>query len=126
MGVNRQTIVAVFEKPVVKLTRGIGRIEMNYGVRQITQMMHQLVPHLHRNLVSLFNRKLRADRHIQLGVQAVPQPAHPHIGHAFYLGYVASGVLDLIDHLRLNPIQQPGENSLGRLPHNAKDSDGND
>ena len=79
MRVYRQPVVGMLSNTMVRLAGLIRRIDVDDDERQIIQMVKELVADLGRDRVRLCDRQLGIDRDIQLGMQAVPEPARAHL-----------------------------------------------
>src|SRR5215208_6083147 len=121
VGVMGQIVVAVSVHAVVLLTRLLHRINVHHGRVKIAQLVHQAVVDLSGDGVSLLDREPRVDRYVHLGPQPVPEPPGPHLRDVLHAWNVVSGLSDLVNDVRVYPVQEPGEHHLARLPHDSQD-----
>ena len=78
--------------------------------------MQDGVPRFLRQRVSLLNGQAAAHGQVHLRVEPVPDPAHPHIGHAFHAAYLHRGFADLVGNRRIHPVNHPQEDHPRRRP----------
>src|SRR5262245_39294574 len=97
---RRQAVVDVLGDAMVGFARLVRRVDVNDDERQVVQMMQQLVAHLGGDLVGLRDGQPRLDGDVELGVQAMPEPARPHLRHLFDLGYMPGGMSNFMDDVR--------------------------
>jgi hypothetical protein len=116
-----QPIVGVLFDAMMGLAGLVRRIDVDDDERQMIQMMKELVADLGRDRMRLRDRQLRMDGDIQFGMQAVPEPARPHLGDLLHLSYVLGSVAKLIDDPRLGTVEHADEDRLSTLDNDAED-----
>lgn len=70
--------------------------------------MHELMAHLHGNLMALFDSKLRLYGHVDFSMEPMTYPSDPDLGYILNLRCMVHGVSDFINYLRINAIEDPG------------------
>src|SRR5215212_2275750 len=87
------------------------------------QMLHQLVLDLVRNCIGLRHRCFLIDRYVEFRCQPMSEPARPDQENTIDLWDMLGCMTDLIDHLRLDTVEQAREYGFARLPDDAEDRD---
>jgi hypothetical protein len=83
-------------------------------------MPPQLALDLLGDLVSFCDRQRWPDRHIGFNTQPMADPTRAHFRGSQDAWHVVHRVPGLVQHLRLDPIQDPHQDCLGRLPHDSQ------
>ena len=84
--------------------------------------MQELMPYIFGDFVTFFNRDIRGHGDIEFRMKPMAQPSHPYFGDVRHPGCVIYRVFDVIDDLRVDTIEQAGEDRLCRFPHDAENS----
>jgi hypothetical protein len=84
--------------------------------------MHEQMANLHGNLMTLFNSKLRVYGNIYFSVEPVPYPSDPDLAYFLRARSMGYGMSDLVNHLRINTVEEANKYGFSGLPHNAENS----
>ncbi len=109
---------------VMMFARSVQCIDVNRHMREIPQVMHELMANLHGDFMALFNGKLRGYRHVHLGVKPVSYPSYPDFSNIPHAGCMLDSVSDFISHIRIDSIEKAGEYRLPGLPDDAENRKG--
>ena len=119
--VGRQAVMRVLVNVVMRFAGLIRRIDMDHHERQIIQMMKQLMAHFGGNGMRLRDRQLRIDGDIQFGMQAMPEPARPHLGNLFDLRHILGDMANFFDDVWFGAIEHAHEDRFSALNDDAED-----
>ena len=108
------------------LTWGIGRINVDYHIGQVTHVMQELVASLFRSLMSLLHRELRVHGNIDFCMKPMAQPSDPHFSDVTNPWEVSDRMLYFINHLWTDPVEKARKNGPARFPDNWEDSGSNE
>ena len=86
------------------LAGGVERINMDNGIGEVWQVLHELMPHVCGNGMPLGNRQMGTDGDIEFRLQPMPQPPGAHLGHCLHLWGVLYGVSDIRNHGRVHAV----------------------
>ena len=78
------------------------------------------------NAVTLACRQILIDRGVQLGLEPVPQPAHPYVVDIFDTGHCGRHPLNAVHYLRLDSIHQALPHRDGRVRDDEEDRHGDE
>src|SRR5262249_19547115 len=120
MRVARKIAVRVLADIVMLFARGVGGVDMNRSVGEITKAVQQLVADAFRDIVAFFDRQCLIDRDSELRVHAVAEPADANLAYASHARNVARRVLDLPDNFGVDAVEQPAENRFAGLPDDSE------
>ena len=109
---------------MMPFARHFFRVRVNEDERQILEMVQQLMPRLHGDRVRIRHRDLRGQRNIQLGMQAVSEPAGTNLGHFFYFRDMLRDMADFVDNVWIDPVQHSREYLFAALDHDFENRDG--
>ena len=88
-------VMPIFRHPMMFLTGGIKRINVDDCIGEVWQVLHELMPHVRGNGMPLGNRQLGIDGDIEFRMQPMPQPPGAHLGHLLHPWGVLHGVSDV-------------------------------
>ena len=114
-------VMSMSADAVMCLAGLIRRINMDENERQIIQMMKQLVANLGGNRVCLRDRQLGIHGNIQFGVQAVPEPARPHLGNLQHLRHILGDMANFFYDVWFGPVEHAYEDRFSALNDDAED-----
>ena len=97
MGMRGQPVVSVLFDAVMRLARLVRGIDVDDDERQIIQTMQEPMADLGGDRVRLCDRQPRIDGDVELGVQAMAEPARPHLGHPRDLRHMLGRMPNLAD-----------------------------
>ena len=118
--VGRQSVVRMRRDPMVPLARLFDRIDMDDDQRHLRERVQQPMAQLGGHRMRLRHRQVRIDRDVDLGVEAVTQPARADVGYLQNVRHVAGGMTDFLDNGGIDAVEHPREDFLGVLDHDDK------
>jgi hypothetical protein len=111
---------------MVYVTCFAGRVDVHPHPGDVWHVVDDPVSHFLGDRVTLPNRQVHPDRHVELDGHPVADPPCARIGYLEDSRDVASRVFDGLERPRIHTVQHPHEDLASRLPHETEDREGDD
>jgi len=111
---------------MMMFTRSRGRINVDRDIGKVWQMVQELMTDFSRNLMTLFDCKIRLYGDIDVGQEPMSNPADPDFCHLQNFRHMVGRMRHLVNDFRINPIQQASTKRLSRLPNDLENDACND
>ena len=100
----RKVFVGMIRNAMMVFTRKILRINVDGNIGKIVQIMEQPMSDIQRDSMSAGDRHTGVYGKVYFGMEAMTQPAHPHICNTVHSPNVLRRLFDLVHQLRVNSI----------------------
>ncbi len=121
MGVKRQPVVGMGLHSVKSLPDLADRVYVHRHLRDMGDMVQDLVADLFGNAVSLGDTQGWVHGDVDLEVEPVAAPAGAHLGNLTDPRSLMRDLLGVFQNSRLHAVQHSREDRPGRLPHKRED-----
>jgi hypothetical protein len=117
---RRRVLIRVGGRLMEGLTRGRDGIHVDDRLGEMRHVMQEPMTHLGGDRVAFLHREIGVDGHVHFGMQPMPDPTRPHLGHLLDAWSVLGCMHNSADHLGTHTIEEPRQDRPTGLPHNCK------